>query len=554
MNANFNIIGNKLEILIPRESVSNTESLKYSMNNWLKKNEKQIFYTLSRALENFEDFFGVIQSGISDVSVRDNLVVLTFQLTGNLLQKIGSNNEFNTKGDLEDFAEIINQLLESNILTDFKGSLNESTKTFILPIQKLKLFEGGAAGHMLSVFEDKTLTFKELKRLIDVASRGAFTKENFVTEKIDGVNLFITYYNGELYAVRNKTQMKKGVEGYLNLEGLSKHFEGKGNVQEAFTLAFKDLKKSILSLTDKQRDFIFGKIGKRFINLEIVYPKTEITVPYGDSFIVFHGIINNEDGQDSVLDPEKGRILAGMIKQINQDVQETFSIKGPNVLKFIMKEDSGKKRDTYLNELSKFMVKNNLKDSDTIFQLHKNTISKTFKEKNEELNPTPVSEEILEKFYTRLIDKNVSFYPVNKMKSDGVSKEFINWYKEFEDTSYGKIYTETIFPVKILLIKIGTDLLLSTSNILSFGKTKPVERIKEKIQETLKTMTGPESSEFSERRMEIMNKLFKNISDIGLDKLVPSEGFVIKWEGKLLKFTGLFQLVHAFVSIQKFSK
>ena len=49
---------------------------------------------------------------------------------------------------------------------------------------------GGAAGHMSHPFDDKDLTFKDLKKMIE-QSLGGDLKET--TEKLDGQNLMISY-------------------------------------------------------------------------------------------------------------------------------------------------------------------------------------------------------------------------------------------------------------------------------------------------------------------------------------------------------------------------
>jgi hypothetical protein len=53
--------------------------------------------------------------------------------------------------------------------------------------------EGGAYGHMAHPFDDKDLTFKDLKNIIDMGLGGELNREDNVTEKLDGQNLMISW-------------------------------------------------------------------------------------------------------------------------------------------------------------------------------------------------------------------------------------------------------------------------------------------------------------------------------------------------------------------------
>jgi len=55
--------------------------------------------------------------------------------------------------------------------------------------------EGGAYGHMAHPFDDKDLTFKDLKNIIERGLGGQLDREDNVTEKLDGQNLMISWRN-----------------------------------------------------------------------------------------------------------------------------------------------------------------------------------------------------------------------------------------------------------------------------------------------------------------------------------------------------------------------
>ena len=60
-------------------------------------------------------------------------------------------------------------------------------------VRKELLLEGGAYGHMAHPFDDKDLTFKDLKNIIERGLGGELNREDNITEKLDGQNLMISW-------------------------------------------------------------------------------------------------------------------------------------------------------------------------------------------------------------------------------------------------------------------------------------------------------------------------------------------------------------------------
>ena len=60
-------------------------------------------------------------------------------------------------------------------------------------VQRELLNEGGADGHMAHPFDDKDLTFGDLKKIITNGLGGKLSREDNVTEKLDGQNLMISW-------------------------------------------------------------------------------------------------------------------------------------------------------------------------------------------------------------------------------------------------------------------------------------------------------------------------------------------------------------------------
>ena len=106
-------------------------------------------------------------------------------------------------GRMED--NIANTTMQSKISSKFTGGrprlhapLDEKYNPFSKmwwddTVRKELLLEGGAYGHMAHPFDDKDLTFKDLKNIITMGLDGQLNREDNVTEKLDGQNLMISW-------------------------------------------------------------------------------------------------------------------------------------------------------------------------------------------------------------------------------------------------------------------------------------------------------------------------------------------------------------------------
>ena len=125
-------------------------------------------------------------------------------------------------------------------------------------VRKELLLEGGAYGHMAHPFDDKDLTFGDLKKIIELGLGGNLSREDNVTEKLDGQNLMVSWKNGQLVAARNKGHLKNGGKTAPTTAGIANMFSGRGNIKKAFVGAMRDLEKSISGLSNAQKTKIFG--------------------------------------------------------------------------------------------------------------------------------------------------------------------------------------------------------------------------------------------------------------------------------------------------------
>ena len=117
---------------------------------------------------------------------------------------------------------------DDNVGNTEKKKLKES---WYLKEEVKLLIEGGAYGHLNHPFDDKNLTFSDLKQLIINTLQGKLDSEGAVTEKTDGQNIMISWKNNKLIAARNKGHIKNHGANALSISGIKSMVAGRGEIE-----------------------------------------------------------------------------------------------------------------------------------------------------------------------------------------------------------------------------------------------------------------------------------------------------------------------------------
>ena len=407
--------------------------------------------------------------------------------------------------------------------------------------------EGGAYGHMSHPFDDKDLTFKDLKNIIEMGLGGQLSREDNVSEKLDGQNLMISWRDGNLIAARNKGHLKNAGKTALDTNGIISKFSGRGDIADAFGFAMKDLEKAISSLSDKQRDKIFMQ-GKAFMNLEVMWPKSANVINYDKAEIVFHGALEYDDSGTVVGEVKgSGRILQGMIQQVNQHIQKHYKIGKPVFLEVPKNQDFGAKKKGFISRLSKLQKHYALKDTDTLSMYHQSfweefifNASKQFSYKI----PTKVLKGLVKRW--AFFDKK---YGVRNMKKDIKNEDFLDWALSTDKKDHSKMVKENIKPFEILFFEVGAEIL---KNITGYMAANPDEAI-QKVRKSVKKAISDVRRGGDVKKLGTLKAQLDKLNAIGgLDAVVPSEGIVFKYKGNTYKFTGAFAPINQITGLIDF--
>ncbi len=421
------------------------------------------------------------------------------------------------------------------IYTNFTEFLNEK-----LQVNNLEsfVFEGGAAGHMMHPFDDHSLTFGNFKQIVKSALQGGLDFEEAATEKTDGQNLFATVKDGQAMFARNKGQMINP----LDLNGIIKMFTGHASklVEETYIFAAKDLAAALPALKDQS---MFAN-GLNFVNMELIYSKNPNVIYYDRDVIQFHGIVETDGEGNQTGKQNIATELVKALKELKSDVQKTFTIIPPQILKLAKDVNFDDRVGYYEKAINKLRDTYNLSDGDEVKMYHeawwRNQIEVNFSDLE------PAHKEGLLLRWAYLDKKTLKLTALKKELTPEQNKAV----KDF-DGQRNKKYKENILPFENLFLELGADVLKNASNFVAANP----DAEKARLHNQIRTEAGKIKKNGDLTQIEKVEKELKRLEGIGgIESIIPTEGVVFKFKGKTFKLTGTFAAINQLMGIIKYGR
>jgi hypothetical protein len=400
---------------------------------------------------------------------------------------------------------------------------------FLQFLDRPLLSEGGAYGHMAHPFDtEMNLTFGDLKQIIN----GALTGElELAREKTDGQALAISWRDDKgLIAARNKGHLANRGDKALDISGVASKFGGRGGLTDAYNFAMKDLTSAIKGLSKAQRDKIF-KQGAKFMNLEVIWPTSVNVIPYGQALLVFHNTTEyNEAGIAIGADQSDAKILAGMIKQVNADVQSKYTIQGPPIQQLPKSQKLTSLKSKFDGQLNKLQKEFNLKDTDGVAEYHQ----KWWENFVDTKSPSTLDNK------TKMgLVKRWAFYD-KAFRLDGkniTDPKVLSWAQGIDKNDHVKIQKDNIRPFEDIFLGVGAEVLSFMSSVLTANPDTAVRSMKDRLDQTVKDVQkAGDPKKIAKLKLEL-----ERLAAIGgKDKIVPNEGIVFVYKGNTYKLTGTF--------------
>jgi hypothetical protein len=494
------------------------------------------FATTFKSYGGFDPVNNDIFIYVTNRSTPDILRTLAHELV-HLKQRqdgyIGGPEDGATGSDVENEANAAAGIL----LRDF-GKLNGHIYESINESKDL-ITEGGAYGHMNHPFDiSMNLTFGDLKKIVNNALDG---KLGVVREKTDGQALAISWKNGRLIAARNKGHLANAGASALDMSALASKFGGRGALSDAYNFAMRDLSAAISGLGEKERQSIF-KDGSAFCNLEVIYPQNANVIPYGQSLLVFHNVVEYDEKGNAVGSVKGAESkLASMIKQINAHVQSQYTLQGPPITKLPKDEKLSSQKGKFNGMLSKLQSEFGLGDKDGIAEYHFAWWMKFVN--NSKKNLTKLEKEGLAR---RWAFDNKSF----GIKSI-IDEDAKKWADGVDKDAKDKIMKGNIRKFEDIFLGVGAEVLSFMSSVLTAQPDKALQSIKASLESSISDI----KSGGSVAQIKRLEKELARLNAIGgFEKLVPNEGLVFFYKGNTYKLTGTFAPLNQILGIFKFGR
>jgi len=398
---------------------------------------------------------------------------------------------------------------------------------------------GGVAGGMAHLYNDPTLTFNDIKKILSAASKGEIQG----TEKTDGYNIYLGYVNGKARAARNKGDMAKGGMDFALLA--AREFKGGPEVRKVYLDAFRAYSKALGTLSDKELTSIFGENGEIFYNTEIQGPSASNVVNYDANVLSIHPTghkkYNKETNQLELVDTStNSAALDKVIDRFEEELQdEDFKVRRTAALK-LNKLDSDYDLNIALNKMEKAGFSGNM----TIEEYLEANILEYLNQKLAYL-----ADNIKQSVVDRILRKEgaLGIPQITKGMPAGEKKKISAFIK------YGpalvKKYT---YPLEDAIHDFSVELLRGLQSAYILDNEAQVDNLKREVADAIKTLrdySGPGAEQAHEILFQQLKKL-KHHDNVN----TAVEGFVFQIGDQVYKFTGNFAPVNQLLGLFRYGR
>ena len=409
-------------------------------------------------------------------------------------------------------------------------------------IKEALILEGGAAGHMSHPFDEKSLTFGDFKKIIDSGLQGELNFETEATEKTDGQNVFATVMDGEVKFARNKGEMKNP----MTLQQFKDKFEDHGStlVRDTFQFAAEDLANSLNKLPAKDLE-VFNN-GKSFMNMELIYSKNPNVIYYDRDIIQFHGI-KHTDGEGNEIGEETkyAASFAKALKDLKLDMGKTFSIIPPQIIKLGKDIDFEKNKAKFIKQVEDLRKRYNLTDADEVSRYHEMWWREQVEQNFGDL-PQDVKEGLLLRWAYE-DKKTLNMRAIGKI----LDKDQVAAVKKFDKEDLKKKQKENMRPFEDLFLELGSVILKNASNFVAASPDAEMQRLQKQLKDEAEAVR--KSGNVSD--IEKVAKELERLERIGgIESIIPTEGIVFVYKGKVMKLTGTFAAVNQLMGFIKYGR
>ena len=401
--------------------------------------------------------------------------------------------------------------------------------------------EGGVAGHLAHIYDNRGLTFEKIAEILTAASKG----ELVGTEKTDGFNIYLGYKNGEAKAARNKGDMQKGGMNAVDLA--MREFAGGSEIKKVYVDSFNAFEAAVASLSDEEKISIFGPEGEIFYNSEIMGPGASNVVNYDSNIITIHsaGHKRYDRETDKVVNAdvtESSKALDKVVDRFEQATQgKNFDIQKTAIVN-LQKLSGDHDLKIALEKIKKAGLQGEMTVQDFLSEKLTEDVSEKFSSLNDDMRQQVVDRVLKVQGAPTL----TQIY--RGLGGDKKLKEQVRSYVQ----SGNKTISKLIWPIEDAIHDFAVAMLEGMESAYVLDNAKELDRLKKEVETAIKSIQAYQGPG-QEMAHEILAKQLKKIKH--LDNITSvAEGFVFEYDGQLYKFTGNFAPINQILGLFRFGR
>lgn len=398
------------------------------------------------------------------------------------------------------------------------------------------LAEGGASGHLMHLYDNRGLTFGELKEALSLAADGRLER---VTEKLDGLNIVFTYGSDGLKAARSGGDIKAGG---MDAAALAAKFQGRGNLKDAFDGAFAVLRDALGSLPASVRSKAFSN-GTTWYSAEVVYSKNPNVINYDSDYVVFHAspvFKTGKDGGVSRLEDAPGvALLEKHVERMQQAVtQRSWRVRGPALLRLKQLGD-GSVLTRATSAISAAQAAAGCSDADTLGTYLRNVV----REEVADLGLEPAAAEAVT---ARVVgDPGAPRLPDIKRMVPAEQHGAVSTFVKASPA----LLKRAISPIEKAVHSFSVEVLRGLRSALVGDHDAEVMRLRHEVDAAVKAIQASGNA----TAMDVLQKQMEKLGSTD-DIAAAMEGVVFVFKGNAYKFTGSFAPANQILGLFRYGR
>jgi hypothetical protein len=283
--------------------------------------------------------------------------------------------------------------------------------------------------------------------------------------------------------------------------------------------------------------------GMSFMNVDVIFPTTENTIPYDKNVLIFHGTIQYDmDGNQVHRNIKSSKRLSDALVLANANNQQSTGISGIHSIVFNDADTAKylKKITTYNAKLQRIKNEFSLGDDDTI----KNYKIAWWTRELQNSGIDWTSEEL-----DGLVNRWALGIKTFSQK-DIEDSEKRKYIRQFESDELPVMQKVANRPIESIFLRVGADILHRVINVLSTNNPQVAVKLKKELTNIISTVKLSHDDE----QLDILHQEIEKLDDLGIGDTIPSEGMVILYKGQPYRYKGTFSPVKQILDVLKFPK